>query len=303
MEWSATIKSFKAYLKLEKSVSNNTIEAYLRDIHKLHSYLSAKPDSKLPKDVKTEDLEQFLAFLFDMGLSSHSQARILSGIKSFFNFLIIEEIIKVNPTQLLEGPKLQRKIPEVLSLEEINALIDQIDHSTPEGTRNRAIIEILYGCGLRVSELVDLKINQLFFDVDFIRVIGKGNKERLIPVGKDAVKYVNIYLTNYRNQMKIDKESEEFLFLNRRGKKLTRIMIFTILKTLATKAGIKKKVSPHILRHSFATHLIDGGADLRAIQEMLGHTSITTTEIYTHVDKDYLRETLLTFHPLYKEAN
>lgn len=245
-------------------------------------------------------LHDFITFINEMGLGDYSQARILSGIRAFYKFMLIEDLIKDDPTTLIEGPKLKRKLPDVLHLEEINKLMEAIDHSKAEGVRNRAILETLYGCGLRVSECIALKISNLFFDVGFLKVVGKGNKERLVPVGAAAIKHINFYREGVRNHLNINKGHEDFLFLNRNGRKLTRVYVFQMIKALAEKTGLKKSISPHTFRHSFATHLIEGGADLRAVQEMLGHESITTTEIYTHLDRDYLRETLLQFHPRYQ---
>jgi integrase/recombinase XerD len=294
------LKQFVTFLKLERSLSDNSIQAYERDVEKLLQYKTIiKTNSSIATwDVK--QLQSFLQYLAELGLSAYSQARMLSGIKSFYKFLVTEDIIKQDPTVLLEGPKLGRKLPDTLSLEEIDALLQAIDLSTPEGQRNKAILEVLYSCGLRVSECVELKTGNLYLEeagVGFVKVVGKGNKERLVPIGKEASKYVRIYMEQIRNAMPIQKGFENHLFLNRRGKKLTRVMIFTIIKNLAAKAGIKKNISPHTFRHSFATHLVEGGADLRAVQEMLGHESITTTEIYTHLDRDYLRSVVQEFHP------
>ena len=297
MSWESELKGFRTYLKLEKSLSDHTIEAYVRDLSKLIAFLEMKdPDASLEK-IRLSDLSDFVRWLNEIGLSARSQARIISGIKSFYRYLMMEDIIDTDPTALLETPRTGRKLPEVLSVEEIDRLIGQIDLSKPEGQRNRAIIEVMYSCGLRVSELVGLKISHVYLDQGFIRVVGKGNKERLIPVGRKAIKEIEMYLP-FRNSLPvIHKESEDILFLNRRGKKLTRVMIFTLIKQYAASAGIKKSISPHTLRHSFATHLIDGGADLRAVQEMLGHESILTTEIYTHLDRHYLRDAIIRFHP------
>lgn len=295
MDWHSSINGFKHYLQLEKALSVNTIEAYQRDVKMLADYLSA--DHIAPEDVKLNHLQDFIHSVYDVGIAERSQARVISGIRAFYKYLLIEDMIQDDPTQLLEGPKLSRKLPEFLSIDEINAMLDVIDQSTPEGTRNRAMVETLYSCGLRVSELVNLKISGLYLDVGFVKIIGKGDKERLVPIGSEAVKYINIYKDQVRNHINIKKGNEDFLFLNRRGSKLTRVMVFTIIKQLASLAGVKKNISPHTFRHSFATHLVEGGADLRAVQEMLGHASITTTEIYTHLDKAYLRDTILRFHP------
>jgi integrase/recombinase XerD len=301
MSWQSYIKGFKSYLKLEKSLSQNSIDAYLRDVSKLEQYFQINQITLGPDKVKLKDIESFLVYLNEFGLEEQSQARIISGLKSFFNYLLLEDIITASPTELIQAPKLKRKLPDTLSVEEINLLIDSIDLSSVEGTRNRAIIETLYGCGLRVSELVNLKLTNLFFEEGFIKVIGKGNKERLVPIGNMAMKQIKIYCEEIRNKSKIHKGEEDNVFLNNRGKQISRVMIFIIIKKLAQAAGVKKVISPHTFRHSFATHLIEGGADLRAVQEMLGHSSITTTEIYTHLDRDYLRSNLLSFHPLYKK--
>lgn len=294
------LKQFVTFLKLERSLSDNSIQAYKRDVEKLMQYKSIIQSKTSIANWDGKQLQQFLQYLAELGLSAYSQSRILSGIKSFYKFLVTEDIIKQDPTVLLEGPKLGRKLPDTLSLEEIDALLQAIDLSTPEGQRNKAILEVLYSCGLRVSECVELKTGNLYIEemgVGFVKVVGKGNKERLVPIGKEASKYVRIYIEQIRNGMPIQKGFENHVFLNRRGKKLTRVMIFTIIKNLAAKAGIKKNISPHTFRHSFATHLVEGGADLRAVQEMLGHESITTTEIYTHLDRDYLRSVVQEFHP------
>jgi len=280
---------------LEKSLSPNSIEAYLRDIEKLFVYLEEK--RKLPTDAGLNDLTGFVHHLYDLGLTATSQARVISGIRAFYKYLKLENEIKDDPSGLLELPKLARKLPEFLSVEEINALIDQIDLSKPDGERNKAMLETLYSCGLRVSELVELKISNLFLDDQFIKVIGKGNKERLVPIGSVAVKHLTLYMNHVRVHMPIKKGFEDIVFLNKFGRTLSRQMIFLIIKQLAKEAQIKKNIGPHTFRHSFATHLIDGGADLRAIQEMLGHSSITTTEIYTHLDRNYLRDIVLQYHP------
>jgi len=298
MNWTPTIKGFKSYLQLERSLSENSIEAYLRDVEKLFQFLEMQDINVQPENVKQNDIEVFLQWISELGLNARSQARILSGLKAFYKYLMMEDVIDVAPTELLESPKIGRKLPEVLSYEEINQLINAVDLSSPEGERNKAMLETLYSCGLRVSELVNLKLSNLLLDEGFIRVVGKGDKERITPIGTVAIKHINIYVESKRNHMSnIDKASEDILFLNRRGKQLTRVMIFTIIKNLALKAGIEKKVSPHTFRHSFATHLVEGGADLRAVQEMLGHESITTTEIYTHLDREYLRQAIIDFHP------
>jgi integrase/recombinase XerD len=278
-------------------MSENSIEAYLRDVEKLSQFASMQAHTPAPETINEKDISDFLEYINQFGLTPTSQARILSGIKAFYKYLALENIIQIDPTQLIEGPKTGRKLPDTLSFPEIEQMLDLIDLSTAEGTRNRAILEVLYSCGVRVSELVDLKLTNCYFDIGFIRVIGKGNKMRLVPIGRDAIKYTRIYLENIRNHLDIKPDSEDIVFLNRRGKALTRVMIFLIIKDLAERAGIHKNISPHTFRHSFATHLIEGGADLRAVQEMLGHESITTTEIYTHLDRAFLQETLKSYHP------
>ena len=298
--WESYKKSYKAYLQLEKSLSDNSVEAYMRDLEKLTQYLQSENNMKVPAEMNLKDLQQFIQAIARFGINAASQARIISGLKSFFKYCLIENIITKDPSVLLEAPKSKRTLPDVLSFEEIENIISKIDLSTPDGTRNKAILETMYSCGLRVSETVNLKISCLYLDIGFIRVIGKGDKERLVPIGKDAVKYIKIYKDNIRNHITPKKGFEDILFLNRFGKGLSRVMIFYIIKDLSKKAGIAKNISPHTFRHSFATHLVEGGADLRAVQEMLGHESITTTEIYTHLDRDYLRKTLQNFHPAYK---
>lgn len=300
MNWESAIKEFKTYLQLERSLSPNSVEAYLRDINKLVQFLSTQNNTTAPELMERKHLEGFLLFLYEMGLNDKSQARIVSGIRAFFKFLLMEDHINTDPSQLLELPKLKRKLPDTLSYEDITAIINAIDLSTPEGQRNKAIYETLYSCGLRVTELVELKVSDIFFDGGYIKVRGKGDKERLVPIGDSALKYIEIYKTTVRNHLNVQKGFEDHVFLNRRGKKLTRVYIFLLLRVLAEKAGIKKSISPHTFRHSFATHLIEGGADLRAVQVMLGHESITTTEIYTHLDREFLRATLIQFHPRFK---
>lgn len=297
MNWAIYIKGFKSFLSLEKSLSGNSIEAYLHDVEKLVQYLEHKKRSLSPQEIELTHLQDFLKWINELGMSATTQARVISGIKAFYKYLLLENILNTDPTALLEGPKLGRKLPDVLNIEDINKIIDAIDLSKPEGQRNKAILETLYSCGLRVSELVNLKISNLFFNDGFVKVIGKGDKERLVPIGSVAIKQITIYREEVRCHLVIKKEDEDVLFLNRRGAKLTRVMIFTIIKQLAEKTGLKKHISPHTFRHSFATHLIEGGADLRAVQEMLGHESITTTEIYTHLDREYLREAIIRFHP------
>jgi integrase/recombinase XerD len=298
--WDPYKKGFKSYLQLEKSLSENSVQAYTRDIELLTHFLTEKSIHKNPAALQLKDLQQFLKWINELGMSAASQARIISGIKAFYKYCSLEDISSTDPTVLLESPKLKRALPDTLSFEEIEKMISEIDLSKPEGGRNKAILETMYSCGLRVSEVVNLKISQLYLDVGFIRVIGKGDKERLVPIGKSAIKYINLYKKNIRVHVAPQKGKEDILFLNYRGGALSRVMIFYIIKDLALKAGIKKTVSPHTFRHSFATHLVEGGADLRAVQEMLGHASITTTEIYTHLNREFLRKTLEQFHPGFK---
>ncbi len=294
MDWENLKKDFKRFLLLERGLSQNSIDAYQNDIVKLQHYCELK---EIPlQDIKTRNIQDFLVWINEFAISAFSQARILSGIKTFFHFLQIEYQWDNNPAELIESPRLSRKIPTVLSIQEIDALISAIDLSAPEGMRNKAILEILYGCGLRVSELCDLKISNLFLDVQFIKVEGKGNKERLIPIGEQAIKFLKIYLEEIRVHQTIKPGMEDYVFLNRRGNPLSRVMIFIIIKDLAEKIRLKKDVSPHTFRHSFASHLVEGGADLRAVQDMLGHESISTTEIYTHIDKDYLQSIITQYH-------
>lgn len=295
--WDIYLKGFKAYLQLERSLSANSIEAYLRDVEKLAQYLLSAGHKLPPDQVVLSHLQDFVQSIATLGMTATSQARIISGIKAFYKYLLLEDIIKIDPTQLLEAPKTRRQLPDVLTFDEIERIIAKVKAGTPEGQRNRAILETMYSCGLRVSEVTSLKISQLHFDAGFIRVVGKGDKERLIPIGRDAMKYINIYKEEVRVHVPIKKGQEDILFLNRRGSALTRVMIFLVIKDLTAAAGITKQVSPHTFRHSFATHLVEGGADLRAVQEMLGHESITTTEIYTHLDREFLRNTLQQFHP------
>lgn len=297
MEWQESINEFRNYLKLERSFSANSVEAYIRDIEKLSQFFELKNLNVKPLEVIAVHLHDFLEYINDLGLSETTQARLISGIKSFYKYLNYSDLTETDPTALLEGPKIGRKLPDTLSYPEIELLLNAINLSSDEGTRNRAMLETLYCSGLRVSELVDLKLSNLYFDIGFIRVVGKGNKERLVPIGRDAQKYINIYVNEIRKFMNIKPGNENYVFLNRRGAKLTRVMIFTIIKRLAREVGLKKSISPHTFRHSFATHLIEGGADLRAVQEMLGHESITTTEIYTHLDRDYLKQVIRDFHP------
>ena len=298
--WQAYKKGFKAYLQLEKSLSKNSVEAYLHDIEKLTSFLLATDEPKKPEQIVLKDLENFIRYISELGMTPGSQARIISGLKSFFKYCLLEQVIKVDPSFLLESPKLQRTLPDILSFDEIEKMINLLDLSKPEGGRNKAIMETLYSCGLRVSELVNLRISCLYLNEGFIKVIGKGDKERLVPIGSDAVKYINIYQQDIRVHVSVKPGNDDILFLNRRGTKLSRVMIFLIIKEIAQQAKINKTISPHTFRHSFATHLVEGGADLRAVQEMLGHESITTTEIYTHLDREFLRTTLQQFHPAFK---
>ena len=301
MNWAPYKKGFKAFLQLEKSLSAHSVEAYLRDIDKLTNYLESNEEALSPADISLQHLQSFIQCIGEMDMAPTSQARIISGIKSFFKYCLLEQICTVNPTTLLPSPKTRRKLPDVLSFEEIELLISHLDLSKPEGGRNKAILETMYSSGLRVTEAINLKISCLYLDVGFIRVIGKGDKERLIPIGSDAIKFIKIYKDNIRIHQTPAKNCEDILFLNNRGKGLSRVMIFYIIKDLILKSGIKKSISPHSFRHSFATHLVEGGADLRAVQEMLGHESITTTEIYTHINREYLRDTLDRFHPAFKK--
>jgi integrase/recombinase XerD len=297
MSWQITIKSFHAYLKIERSLSANSVEAYIRDIEKLKDFVEITQLNLLPAQIKGKHLQDFILFLHQFGLETSSQARLMSGIRAFYKYLLVIDVINEDPTELLESPRLSRKLPAVLTYAEVQQLFQAVDLSEKQGTRNRAMLEVLYACGLRVSELVDLRLSNLFLDVGFIKIVGKGNKERIVPIGDEAMKHLNFYLQAERVHVKTDSANENIVFLNRRGKKLTRVMVFLIIKELVEQAGINKIVSPHTFRHSFATHLLEGGADLRAIQDMLGHESITTTEIYTHLDIEYLKETIMTFHP------
>ncbi|MCF3111705.1 site-specific tyrosine recombinase XerD [Niabella sp. CC-SYL272] len=301
--WESYKKSFQAYLKLEKSLSGNSTEAYLRDIDKLTDYLQLQSLALAPADITLKHLQSFLAWIAELGMQPTTQARVISGIRAFYRFCLLENIVQQDPTLLVEAPKTRRTLPDVLSFEEIEQILSAIDLSKPEGTRNKAIIETMYSCGLRVSEVVQLRISQLYLDVGYIRVIGKGDKERLVPIGGTAIKHIKIYLQEIRPQLTVKPGNEDFVFLNKRGTLLTRVMIFLVIKALATKAQIQKTISPHTFRHSFATHLIEGGANLRAVQEMLGHESITTTEIYTHLDREFLRKTLDQFHPLFNKSS
>jgi integrase/recombinase XerD len=301
--WEPYKKGFKAYLQLEKSLSGNSVEAYMRDIDKLTQYILYTGQLKSPSDIDIKELQHFLKWVTELGMTPTSQSRIISGIRSFFKYCLLENITAADPTTLLETPKLKRALPDVLNFDEIENIIAQIDVSTPHGGRNKAILETLYSCGLRVTELINLKISCLYLDVDFVRVIGKGDKERLVPIGSSAIKYLKIYLKEIRVHTQPKPGQEDFVFLNKHGNKLSRVMIFLIIKELVKKADIKKDISPHTFRHSFATHLVERGADLRAVQEMLGHESITTTEIYTHLDREFLRKTLHEFHPAFQTRN
>ena len=299
--WEAYIKGFKAYLQLERSMSENTVEAYLHDVAMLRDHILQTYEGIGVDQVQLPHLQSLLVAIADWELSAGTHARVLRGIKSFYRYLLLEEIIKTDPTELLEAPKLKRSLPHTLSIADVDTLLTAIDHSTPEGTRNRAMLETMYSCGLRVSELVALKISDLFLDIGFIKVLGKGNKERLVPIGGTAINHIGIYKEHIRDHMAVIKKgNEDILFLNRRGSGLSRIMVFMIIKELAAKAGLQGNIHPHTLRHSFATHLVESGADLRAVQTMLGHSSITTTEIYVHLDRSFLRQTLEKYHPRYK---
>ncbi len=297
MTWKEAIEQFKHFLQLERSMSTHSVSAYLSDIKKLAQYLDFDNKEISPLSVTSFELKKFLEYLSGMGIASRSQARIISGIKSFYRFLLFEDLIEQDPSTLLESPKLGRKLPDTLSVLEIDLLFTFIDHSTPEGTRNRAIIETLYSSGLRVSELLSLKIADIHADIGFLQILGKGNKERLAPIGNSALKYLDIYIKEVRSHIPIRPGHDKVVFLNRRGTTLSRVSVYNIVKDLVASAGIKKSISPHTFRHSFATHLLEGGADLRAVQQMLGHESITTTEIYTHLDRDYLRQVITEFHP------
>jgi integrase/recombinase XerD len=300
--WEPYKKGFKAYLRLEKSLSENSVEAYIHDIEKLTQFLMLKKVEKKPSEIELSDLGNFLKWINELGMTPASQARIISGLRSFYKFCIQEQISQTDPTTLLEAPRLPKHLPDTLSYPEIERVFLVIDVSTPEGIRNKAILETLYSCGLRVSELVNLKLSCLYFDTGYIRVTGKGDKERLVPIGNSAIKYIKIYLENIRVHIAVIPGNEDVVFLNRRGRKLSRVMIFMIIKDAAKRAGITKNISPHTFRHSFATHLVEGGADLRAVQEMLGHESIITTEIYTHLNREYLRDTLQQFHPAFRKS-
>ncbi|MFK7951470.1 MAG: site-specific tyrosine recombinase XerD [Ekhidna sp.] len=295
--WDSYIKQFKNYLKLERSLAKNSIDAYISDISKFRQFLEIKERDLSPTSTEQKDLIDFLEFITELGMSGYTQARMVSGLKAFFKFLVYEEVITKDPSVLVEAPKLGRKLPDTLDFPEIEELFSAIDLSTSLGTRNRAMLETLYSSGLRVSELTELKISNIHDDIGFLRVIGKGSKERLVPIGRDALKHILIYKNQVRIHIPIQKGFDDHLFLSKRGKSISRVMVFMIIKDLAAEIGLKKNISPHTFRHSFATHLIEGGADLRAVQEMLGHESITTTEIYTHLDRDYLKQVITQFHP------
>ncbi len=297
MDWPSTINGFRSYLKLEKFLSPNSVEAYLQDMDKLQQFAVSLVPQRKPETIVEQDLKAFMQWVNELGMTPASQARILSGIKAFYKFMLMENLISHNPAELIESPRLQRKLPDTLNILEIDALIGAIDLSKPDGMRNKTMLEVLYSCGLRVTELITLKISNLYLEDDFIKILGKGNKERLVPIGEQASKMITIYLQEIRVHLSIKKGQEDYVFLSKRGALLSRVMVFMIIKSLAEKIGLKKSISPHTFRHSFATHLIEGGADLRAVQEMLGHESITTTEIYTHLDREYLRETIIQYHP------
>lgn len=297
MNWTPHIKGFTAFLRLEKSLSENSVEAYRHDVEKLVQYFDFLNMDLQPVEVTLVHLQDFLKWINQLGMSARTQARVISGLKTFFRYLLLENLIRTNPAELLEAPRTGRALPDTLNVEEVERIFNAIDRSTPEGERNKAMLEFLYGCGLRVSEMTNLKISDVRINDGFISVVGKGNKQRLVPVGQTALKQLDIYLHQIRSHIPVQKGHEDFIFLNNRGRKISRVMVFYIIKNLAEKAGIRKTISPHTFRHSFATHLIEGGADLRAVQEMLGHASITTTEIYTHLDRDYLRSNILQYHP------
>ena len=297
MSWKNNINGFRSYLMLERNLSVNSIESYVRDVNKLVDFLEINNNKVSVKKINTDDLRAFIRWVAEIGISASSQARIISGIKSFFQYLILEDIIKIDPSNLIEGPKKGLKLPDTLTTEEIDQIINVIDLSRPQGYRDKAIIETLYGCGLRVSELINLKLSNWYIKEGFIKVIGKGNRERLIPIGKITSKVIEFYVNKLRCHQTIQKGYEDFIFINYRGKNLSRVTIFKIVKKLTSKSGIKKNISPHTFRHSFATELIERGANLRAVQEMLGHQSITTTQLYTHISKEFLRESIISYHP------
>ena len=298
MNWNAAIQGFQAYLRIERSLSPNTREAYRADLEKFRQFLDLHGEQLSPLQIQTEHLSKFIAWINHLGLAARSQARLISALKTFYKYLLGEGLTDSDPTELLDGPRLPRHIPEVLSVEEIQRMLEAIDLSTPHGVRDRAMLETLYACGLRVSELVEFRLSNFFPEAGFVKIVGKGNKERIVPIGDEAIKHIGFYLEGVRNGMlNIHKDQSDFVFLNRRGKKLTRVSVFLTIKALAEMAGVTKNVSPHTFRHSFATHLIEGGADLKAVQDMLGHESILTTEIYTHLDAEFLRQTVLQYHP------
>ena len=297
MIWQTSIKAFEGYLRIERGLSDNSVESYVRDISKLDQYVEMEKKSVSPEKLLLSDLQDFVRFVAELGMETSSQARLISGVRAFYRYMNLSGAMDSDPSELLMQPKVGRKLPDIINNEEIDELIAAIDLSKAEGERNKAILEVLYACGLRVSELTELKISNLYLKDEFIKVVGKGSKERLVPIGHSAIKQLNIYINQVRVHQKIQNGFEDFVFLNRRGKSLTRVMIFTIIKDLAERIGMKKTISPHTFRHSFASELVERGADLRAVQEMLGHESITTTEIYTHLDRQYLRSTIMQFHP------
>jgi len=302
MNWQIHIKGFKSFLQLERSLSPNSIEAYLHDVNMVVQFLQYKDYDLMPEQMKFGQYTEFITWVAELGMSPGTQARVISGVRAFYKYLLMENLVTEDPMSLIEGPKLGRKLPDFLNIEDIEKLLNAIDLSSPEGERNKAMLETLYGAGLRVSELVGLKISNLFADIGFLKVVGKGNKERIVPIGGMALRQIKTYMEQVRMHGPIISGNEDYIFLNRRGRKLSRVMVFIIIKDLVRKTGLKKKISPHTFRHSFATHLIEGGADLRAVQEMLGHESITTTEIYTHLDRDYLRSNILSYHPRSKQV-
>jgi integrase/recombinase XerD len=297
LDWPKAIKGFKAYLKLERSLAPNSIDAYSKDLDKLYQYGDLQINKKSPTEFSLHDLRGFINWVNELGMIPSTQSRIISGIKSFYKYLLVEDLIATDPSELLETPKIQRKLPDTLSIHDIDKMIAAIDLSKPEGTRNKAIIEVMYGCGLRVSELTELKLSNIHPEIEFIKVTGKGSKERLVPIGGEALRALKIWTDQARVHIDIKKGEEDLVFLNRRGSRLSRVYVFMLVKQLAELTGLRKSISPHTFRHSFATHLVEGGADLRAVQEMLGHESITTTEIYTHLDREYLKSTIIEFHP------
>ena len=297
MIWEDSIQAFEGYLRIERGLSENSVESYIRDINKLSQYVEMEKKSIVPESIQFKDLQDFIQYISELGIETSSQARLISGVRAFYRFLTINGNIEIDPSELLIQPKVGRKLPDIINNKEIDELIAAIDLSKPEGERNKAILEVLYACGLRVSELTNLKLSNLYLNDDFIKVVGKGSKERLVPIGSSAIKQLNIYVNQVRNHQKIQNGFEDFVFLNRRGKSLSRVMIFTIIKDLAERIGLNKTISPHTFRHSFASELVERGADLRAVQEMLGHESITTTEIYTHLDRQFLKSTISQFHP------